>query len=233
MPLAALEAHRLDETWPWAEDNRDLIVAHWDRLTAANPALFNGRVLIRRRQTLAEGRLSLGYVETDYASFIAFRDFGFPDPSSGNSFAHAALRSSDGAFILGRMARPHGKPRQGLFPGRHARSRRRPRRRHRRSGRLGAARARGGDRPPRRRGRGDRPLGRDLRRRPHGADARGQGAAPGRRDPRPRPRASSPRETRPELSDICLVRTLADIDAEAMPPFMQAYLRFALGSGCS
>jgi len=36
------------------------------------------------------------------------------------------------------------------------------------------------------------------------------------------------RETRPELSDICLVRTLADIDAEAMPPFMQAYLRFAL-----
>ena len=37
------------------------------------------------------------------------------------------------------------------------------------------------------------------------------------------------RETRPELSDICLVRTLADIDAAAMPPFMQAYLRFALG----
>ena len=37
------------------------------------------------------------------------------------------------------------------------------------------------------------------------------------------------RETRPELSDICLVRTLADIDAETMPPFMQAYLRFALG----
>ena len=29
MPLAALEAHRLDETWPWAEDNRDRIVAHW------------------------------------------------------------------------------------------------------------------------------------------------------------------------------------------------------------
>ena len=50
---------------------------------------------------------------------------------------------------------------------------------------------------------------------------------------RARVRGFLARETRPELSDICLVRTLADIDAEAMPPFMQAYLRFALGSGCS
>jgi 8-oxo-dGTP pyrophosphatase MutT (NUDIX family) len=38
------------------------------------------------------------------------------------------------------------------------------------------------------------------------------------------------RERRPELADIHIVRRPDDIDPVAMPPFMQAYLRFALAS---
>jgi hypothetical protein len=45
---------------------------------------------------------------------------------------------------------------------------------------------------------------------------------------RDRIRAFLAREERPELADVHIVRTMADIDEEAMPPFMQAYLRFAL-----
>ncbi|HKH34478.1 MAG TPA: hypothetical protein VKA80_10015, partial [Beijerinckiaceae bacterium] len=74
-PLTSIEARLLNVDWPWARDNRERIEAHWRALTAANPALYKGPVLIRREQTLVHGRLSLGYVETDYASFIAFRDF--------------------------------------------------------------------------------------------------------------------------------------------------------------
>ena len=46
---------------------------------------------------------------------------------------------------------------------------------------------------------------------------------------RARIRAFLAGERTPELADICIVRTPDDIDPEAMPPFMQAYLRFALG----
>ncbi|HXZ16468.1 MAG TPA: NUDIX hydrolase, partial [Roseiarcus sp.] len=50
-------------------------------------------------------RLEGAYFETDYADFVAWRDFGSPDEVA-NCFSMAALRSADGAFLLGEMA-PH------------------------------------------------------------------------------------------------------------------------------
>jgi 8-oxo-dGTP pyrophosphatase MutT (NUDIX family) len=41
--------------------------------------------------------------ETDYASFIAWRDWGFPDRDVRACFAMGALLSRDGAFLLGVM----------------------------------------------------------------------------------------------------------------------------------
>ena len=43
------------------------------------------------------------YFETDFASFLAWRDWGFPDQSVRNAFPQAALLSADGAFLLGVM----------------------------------------------------------------------------------------------------------------------------------
>ena len=43
------------------------------------------------------------YLETDFASFLAWRDWGFPDRSMRNAFPQAALRAADGAFLLGVM----------------------------------------------------------------------------------------------------------------------------------
>ena len=44
------------------------------------------------------------YFETDFADFLAWRDFGFPGESVCNGFSMAALQGSDGAFLLGEMA---------------------------------------------------------------------------------------------------------------------------------
>lgn len=44
------------------------------------------------------------YFETDFASFIAWRDWGFPDAAVFNGFGMGALRSRDGAYALGEMA---------------------------------------------------------------------------------------------------------------------------------
>ena len=65
--------------------------------------MWNGRVLLLRRGEIAGGVLSGAYSEADFASFIAWRDWDFPDKSVRNCFPMAALRSSDGAFLLGVM----------------------------------------------------------------------------------------------------------------------------------
>ena len=44
------------------------------------------------------------YFEADFASFLAWRDWGFPDKGVFNGFGMGALRGSDGAFVLGEMA---------------------------------------------------------------------------------------------------------------------------------
>jgi 8-oxo-dGTP pyrophosphatase MutT (NUDIX family) len=97
--------------WTFAQANAANIAAHWSRLRGAKPTLYNGRVLLMRQRALAERadgalRLEGAFFEADYADFIAWRAFGHPGEPVANCFSMAALRSADGAFLLGEMA-PH------------------------------------------------------------------------------------------------------------------------------
>ena len=103
IPLARLDLRFEQEPWAFAEVRRPEIDAHFEKLCAEKPQMWNGRVLLLRRGEIADGVLSGAYSEVDFASFIAWRDWGFPDTSVRNCFAMAALRSSDGAFLLGVM----------------------------------------------------------------------------------------------------------------------------------
>jgi 8-oxo-dGTP pyrophosphatase MutT (NUDIX family) len=90
-------------SWPFAETRRTEIDAYFRAAQAAQPALWNGRVLLLRDHAIA-GRVMTGsYFETDFASFLAWRDWGFPDRSVRNAFPQAALKAADGAFLLGVM----------------------------------------------------------------------------------------------------------------------------------
>jgi len=90
--------------WRFADERRGEIDAHFAALKRAKPQLWNGRVLLLCRGAIVDGTLSGAYLETDFASFIAWRDWGFPDASMRNCFPMAALRAADGAFLLGVMA---------------------------------------------------------------------------------------------------------------------------------
>ena len=61
-------------------------------------------MLLARNPRFSGDRLSADYFETDFASFLAWRDWGFPDKDVFNGFGMGALRASDGAFVLGEMA---------------------------------------------------------------------------------------------------------------------------------
>jgi 8-oxo-dGTP pyrophosphatase MutT (NUDIX family) len=107
--------------WEFAERQAGAIAAHWGRLTKAKPSLFNGRVLLlgqRLIETRPDGALKLKgvYFETDYADFLAWSEFGHPGGSVDNCFAMAALRSDDGAFLLGEMAHHTYNAGQIYFP---------------------------------------------------------------------------------------------------------------------
>jgi 8-oxo-dGTP pyrophosphatase MutT (NUDIX family) len=93
-------------TWPFAEARRAEIEAHFEQARREKPQMWNGRVLLGRQPVFAGDRLTASYFETDFASFLAWRDWGFPDKSVFNGFGMGALRSVDGAFVLGEMG-PH------------------------------------------------------------------------------------------------------------------------------
>jgi 8-oxo-dGTP pyrophosphatase MutT (NUDIX family) len=103
IPLTRLDLRFEPAPWPFARERRVDIDAHFTRLRVEKPEIWNGRVLLMRRGEIQDGVLAGAYLETDFASFIAWRDWGFPDTTVRNCFAMAALRSSDGAFLLGIM----------------------------------------------------------------------------------------------------------------------------------
>jgi 8-oxo-dGTP pyrophosphatase MutT (NUDIX family) len=91
-------------TWPFAIERRVEIDAHFADRQAEKPALWNGQVLLGRNPVFTADRFSADYFQTDFASFLAWRDWGFIDRSVFNGPGMGALRGSDGPFVLGEMA---------------------------------------------------------------------------------------------------------------------------------
>jgi 8-oxo-dGTP pyrophosphatase MutT (NUDIX family) len=90
-------------SWPFAETRRAEISAHFAAKQAEKPQLWNGRILLGRHPAFAGSSLRASYFEADFASFLAWRDWGFPDSDVFNGFGMGALRCADGAFVLGVM----------------------------------------------------------------------------------------------------------------------------------
>jgi len=106
--IAALDRTEIVlERWPWrfAAERRAEIDRHFAELQRGRSGtVWNGRIVLLNRCTVDNGTLRGACFEADFASFCAWRDWEFPDPSVNNVFAVAALQSADGAFVVGEMA---------------------------------------------------------------------------------------------------------------------------------
>ena len=104
----ALDFRLRPGVWDFARDRAPEIAEHWRQRHAEQPALFNGRVLMLGEHAYATHAgvrtLSGAFLETDFAAFLAWREFGFPAANACNGFSMAALRGADGAFLVGEMA---------------------------------------------------------------------------------------------------------------------------------
>ena len=58
IPLTRLDLHFEPAPWPFADDRRSEIDAHFAKLRAAKPLMWNGRVLLLRRGEIAGDVLS-------------------------------------------------------------------------------------------------------------------------------------------------------------------------------
>ena len=101
--LDRLELTFVPKPWAYADKHRAEIDAWFAGMRSNKPALWNGRVLLMHRQVIEHGVLRGQFLETDYASFVAWKHRGRPHAEVRDCFSAAAIQSSDGAFILGVM----------------------------------------------------------------------------------------------------------------------------------
>lgn len=120
-PIQIIELDRVEitvERWQWefAIRRRAEIERHFARRRRERPTIWNGTVLLLNSYHICDGVLHGSSFETDYASFLAWCDWGFPDASVFNVFAAAALRAADGAYLVGEMAPSTASAGQIYFP---------------------------------------------------------------------------------------------------------------------
>jgi hypothetical protein len=120
-PLKIIPLERAEikvEPWEWefAVNRRAEIDRHFAARRQRQPALWNGRVLLLKNYRIDNRILSGSSFETDFASFMAWRDWDFPDRSVFNVFAMAAVRAADGGYLLGEMADHTASAGQLYFP---------------------------------------------------------------------------------------------------------------------
>jgi 8-oxo-dGTP pyrophosphatase MutT (NUDIX family) len=94
------------KAWAFATERRVEVDAWFAARQCENPALWNGRVLLLHDHAMADGVFAGRYLETDFASFSAWRAWGRPAAAVYDCFGAAAIRAADGAFLLGVMG-PH------------------------------------------------------------------------------------------------------------------------------
>jgi hypothetical protein len=120
-PIQIIELDRVEitvERWQWefAIRQRMEIDQHFARRQRERPTIWNGRVFLLNRYEIGAGVLQGSSFEMDYASFLAWYDWGFPDAGVFNVFAAAALRAADGAYLVGEMAPSTAAAGQIYFP---------------------------------------------------------------------------------------------------------------------
>jgi len=102
--------------WPFAQSRRAEIDANFARRKAERPSLWNGEVLVLYEHAVEGSAFRGSYLKTDYASFMSWIDWKFPEAGVWDSFSQGALRSADGAFLLGVMGQHTANAGKIYFP---------------------------------------------------------------------------------------------------------------------
>lgn len=103
VPITGFDLRMGERSWDFADAEHKAIAAYWQGLVADKSSLWNGTVLLCREAAVRDGVLSARFLVTDYASFVAWRDWGRPDASVWSCFGVPLVISADGGLLIGVM----------------------------------------------------------------------------------------------------------------------------------
>ncbi len=87
------------------------------RARQAQPALFDGEVLVIAERTVSDDRFAAVYRPVRYSQFLHYMRHGAADGTTRNGFALAGLTSADGALMMGVMGGHTANAGKVYFPG--------------------------------------------------------------------------------------------------------------------
>jgi 8-oxo-dGTP pyrophosphatase MutT (NUDIX family) len=113
VPVSVIDVRLDPAPHPFEVANAAAIEANWQREFAANPALYDGSMVLLSAVSYDNGRLVGRCHEVRYATLLQWRRER--PPGAEHAFAHAALVSSDGALVAIRMGAHTANPGRVYF----------------------------------------------------------------------------------------------------------------------
>lgn len=107
-PVTKIDIRLVPGAWPLPQDMRAELPRFWQSAMAANPHLWDGRILGLTAPGggtvgVKDGKLQAEAREDAYSAFMLWRSRGFPDIGLCHAFVWALIVSSDDALIYGVM----------------------------------------------------------------------------------------------------------------------------------
>lgn len=108
VPVSDIDIRLVPGAWPLPEAMRSEVPGFWQSAVAANPHLWDGRILGLMAPAggavgIKDGKLRAEAREDAYSAFMLWRSRGFPDIGVVHAFVWSLLVSSDDALIYGVM----------------------------------------------------------------------------------------------------------------------------------
>ena len=114
-PVSEIDIEVFPEPHPFHLAESERARASWQREIAANPHLFDGRMVLQRSIRIAEGRIAARGHIVPYSTFLWWRKTR--GPGACHIFGMPMLLSSDGAMIAIRMGAHTANPGRVYSPG--------------------------------------------------------------------------------------------------------------------
>ncbi|URK87486.1 NUDIX hydrolase [Rhizobium sp. RCAM05350] len=108
-PVSRIEVRVRGEPHPYCLSHQTEIAANWEREAAANPALFDGRMLLMRALEIRDGVISGECHIVPFSAFLLWRKTR-PAGAALHLFGLPVIVSSDGAVIAIRMGQQTANP---------------------------------------------------------------------------------------------------------------------------
>lgn len=111
-----VELTLLEGRHPYERDNASLIEANWKAEKQANPALYNGEVVLLSELAYSQRRVKGVCRAVRYSTFLYWRRER-PAPTAGHLFAHAMPVTADNALVAVKMGPYTASPGMVYFAG--------------------------------------------------------------------------------------------------------------------